>query len=172
MARADQVMVTGLSLYIPFHTGPVWDMHPYNFRSAMASGIVVYNDLDDETFSDEMARQAIVELKQLRPLFQGSIYPLMPLTISQADWYAYQLDRPDLDRGCAFVFRRPEAAGDTRQLKLRKIDPAATYSASITGETYDEPAPREMSGRELLALEVQIQSKPGSALLRYERKTQ
>ena len=172
MARADQVMVTGLSLYIPFHTGPVWDMHPYNFRSAMASGIVVYNDLDDETFSDDLARQAIVELKQLRPLFQGNIYPLMPLTISQADWYAYQLDRPDLNRGCAFVFRRPEASGDTRQLELRNIDPEATYLASITGETYIEPAPREMSGRELLTLEVQIQSKPGSALLRYDRETQ
>ena len=125
MGRADQVMVSGLSLYIPFHTGPVWDMRPYCFRSAMSSGIVLYNDLGDPQFVGELARQAIAELKRLRPLFQGDLYPLLPLTTSQSDWYAFQLDRPSLQRGCVLVFRRAEArrrtprhcacSGSTRQ---------------------------------------------------------
>lgn len=42
------------------------------------------------------------------------------------------------------------------------------YSVSITGETYDEPAPKKMSGHELLQLGIRIESRPGSALLRYE----
>ena len=169
MGRADQVMVTGLSLYLPFHTGPVWDLRPYCFRSAMASGIVIYNDLDGEGFSDELARQAIAELKELRPLFQGDLYPLLPLTTSQADWYAYQLDRPDLGQGCALFFRRPEATEPSCQVELHNIDPAATYQVTLTGETYDEGGPEQLSGRELERRTIKIPAVPGSALLRYTK---
>ncbi len=91
MATADQVMVTGLSLYIPFHTGPVWDVRPYCFRSAMSAGIALYNDLDAWTLDSDTTRQAIAELKRIRPLHQGDIYPLFPLTTSPSDWHALQL---------------------------------------------------------------------------------
>jgi alpha-galactosidase len=169
MAQADQVMVTGLSLYVPFHTGPIWDVRPYCFRSAMTSGIVLYNDLDRDEWSDELARQAIAELKRLRPLFQGDLYPLLPLGTSQAEWYAYQLDRPDLGEGCALFFRRPECPGSTCAVRLHNIDAQATYRVSITGETYAEGEPREVPGRELCRPTVEIDSQPGSALLRYHR---
>jgi len=169
MAQADQVMVAGLSLYLPFHTGPIWDMRPYCFRSSMTSGIVLYNDLDRDEWSDELAEQAIAELKELRPLFQGDIYPLLPLTASQADWYAYQLDRPDLAEGCALFFRRPDCTRSTCDVRLQNIDPQATYSTSITGETYDRPEAKEVKGNELAGLRLKIEACPGSALLRYRR---
>jgi alpha-galactosidase len=169
MARADQVMVTGLSLYVPFHTGPIWDMHPYGFRSAMAAGICLYGDVDRPGFPDDLARQAIAELKELRPLFLGDIYPLMPLTTRQTDWYAYQLDRPDLGEGCAFFFRRPESDVLMVDIALRALDPDARYRVSVTGETYEPGAWAERSGRELMRPEVLIREKPGSALLRYKR---
>ena len=172
MGRADQVMVTGLSLYLPFHTGPVWDLQPYCFRSAMASGIVIYNDLQSEGFSDQLAPQAIAELKQLRPLFQGDIYPLLPLTTSQSDWYAYQLDRPDLAEGCVFFFRRPENRDASCQVDLEKIDSNAAYRVTLTGETYDQPEARQMSGGDLSRPTIQIPTAPGSALLRYRRVPQ
>ncbi len=171
MARADQVHTAGLSLYLPFHAGPLWDMHPYSFRSAMTSSVVLYERILHDDFPAELASKGIAELKQLRPLFLGDIYPLMDLTTSQKDWYAYQLHRPDLNRGCAFIFRRPDAPDDTRRICLRKIDPAAKYLVSITGETYEEPARTEMSGHELLQLRIRIESKPGSTLLRYEGVT-
>ena len=167
MAVGDQVHVAGLALYIPFQSGPLWDMHPYSFRSAMTSSVVLYERILHKDFPAELARKGIAELKRLRPLFVGDIYPLMELTTSQKDWYAYQLHRPDLNRGCALVFRRPEAADDTRSIRLHKIDPAARYLVRITGETYDEPAPKEMSGRELLQVKVRIESKPGSVLVWY-----
>jgi alpha-galactosidase len=169
MACADQVMVTGLSLYLPFHTGPIWDMRPYCFRSAMSSGIVLYNDLDRDEWSDELARQAIAELKELRPLFQGDIYPLLPLTTSQADLYAYQLDRPDLAEGCALFFRRADCTRSACEVRLHTIDPQATYLVSITGETYEQADVAEIRGGELLHPAVQIDTQPGSALLRYTR---
>jgi alpha-galactosidase len=167
MAAADQVMVTGLSLYLPFHSGPVWDARPYCFRSAMASGIVLYNDLDRNEWSDELARQGIAELKALRPLFQGDIYPLLPLTTSHSDWYAYQLDRPDLGTGCALFFRRPQCTRPACEVRLHNIDPQATYLVSITGETYDRAQPKEVPGSALSRPTVQIEKQPGSALLRY-----
>ena len=169
MALGDQVMVTGLSLYLPFHTGPIWDTRPYCFRSAMTSGIVLYNDLDRDEWSDGLTRQAIGELKELRPLFQGDIYPLLPLTTSQTDWYAYQLDRPDLGKGCALFFRRPDCTQSAREVQLRNIDIEATYLMSVTGETYDTAKPKEVRGSELLRPTIQIEKQPGSALLHYHR---
>ncbi len=123
----------------------------------------------DPGFSDELARQAIAELKELRPLFQGDIYPLLPLTTSQSDWYAYQLDRPDLGQGCALFFRRPEAPESSCQVQLHSIDPEATYQVTLTGETYDQPEPKELSGNALRQRTIEIPAAPGSALLRYEK---
>jgi alpha-galactosidase len=170
MGRADQVMVTGLSLYYPLHTGPVWDMRPYSFRSAMSPGIVIYTDTESKEFSAESARQGIAELKTLRPLFLGDIYPLLPLTTSQADWYAYQLDRSDLRQGCVLVFRRPQSPDAAREVRLENVDPDATYSVSITGETYGHAEPKAMSGRDLARRKFQIDTRPGSVLLQYQKK--
>lgn len=169
MGRADQVMVSGLSLYYPLHAGPVWNMQPYNFRSAMSLGIVIYTDLESEEFSADLAQKGIAELKQLRPYFLGDMYPLLPITTSQQDWYAYQLDRPDLGEGCALVFRRPESSDAVRKLCLERIDPHVEYSVSITGETYELAPATRMNGRELEEIEVRIDAKPGSALIRYKR---
>jgi len=169
MGRADQVMVTGLSLYYPLHTGPVWDMRPYNFRSAMSLGIVIYTDLESEEFSADSAKKGIAELKQLRPYFLGDIYPLLPLTTSQQDWYAYQLDRPDLGEGCVLVFRRPESPETSRKVRLEAIDPKAEYSVSITGETYELAPPTKTSGDALQEVDVRIDAQPGSTLIRYKR---
>ena len=54
----------------------------------------------------------------------------MKLTMHQDDWYAHQLYRPDSNRACAFVFRRPPAADGARRIRLRKIDPATKRSAA------------------------------------------
>jgi alpha-galactosidase len=169
MARADQVHVAGLGLYIPFQSGPLWDMHPYSFRSAMTSSVVLYERILQPEFPDQLARDGIAELKQLRPLFQGDVYPLMDLTARQDDWYAYQLSRPDLKRGCALFFRRPKSPDESAEVVLRDVDPKATYRVSVTGETYQQGPWREVPGRELLQLKIEIDSKPGSALVRYER---
>jgi len=169
MGRADQVMVTGLSLYYPLHTGPVWDMRPYSFRSAMSPGIVIYTDLEEKEFSEEAARQGIAELKSLRPLWFGDIYPLLPLTTSQRDWYAFQLDRPDLDEGCVLVFRRPESPDAARRVRLERIDPNGEYLVSTTGETYESAPWAKVSGRAIQERDVRIDVRPGSTLIRYRR---
>ena len=65
------------------------------------------------------------------------------------------------------VFRRPESPDAAREIRLENIDPEARYSVSITGETYQHAEPIIMSGRELAQRKVQIDARPGSALLQY-----
>lgn len=172
MGRADQVHVAGLALYIPFQSGPLWDMHPYSVRSAMTSSVVLYERILHDDFPSDLAKKGIAELKQLRPFFLGDIYPLLELTTSQEDWYAYQLHRPDLDEGCALFFRRPESPDIAQQVELQRIDPDAAYTVSITGETYDAAEPKTVAGSDLSRLSIRIERKPGSALVRYMRLTQ
>ncbi len=168
MGRADQVHVAGLNLYLPFHTGPVWDERPYIWRSAMAAGIVLYGNV--EGFDRDRSAAAVAELKSLRPFFLGDFYPLTEVTTSQERWHAYQLDRPDLAAGCALIFRRPECAGQTIEVELEGIAQTAAYEVSITGETYRHGPWQDMPGAELERLAVAIPEQPGSALVRYRRK--
>lgn len=169
MGLADQVIVAGLFRYLPFHSGPIWDVRPYSFRSAMTSGIVFYNNLEDPDFPFDLARQGIRELKELRPYFLGDVYPLLPLDLEQNSWYAYQLDRPDLKEGCVFFFRRPESPYLVVDVTLYNIEPDEQYMVSITGETYKKGPWRQMRGNELMNSEIKILAKPGSSLLRYKQ---
>ncbi len=169
MALADQNMVLGLALYLPFQSGPLWDMHPYSFRSAMTSSVVLYERILHDEFPRELAKQGIAELKALRPLFLGDVYPLTEPSIDQAAWCAYQLDRADLGEGCVFVFRRPECKQSTFEVRLHNIDADAIYRVSTAGETYAAAEPGEMIGRELAHRTLTVDVQPGSALLRYKR---
>jgi len=169
MARSDQVHNAGLNLYIPFHSGPLWDMHPYSLRSAMNSTVVVYERILHKGFPSKLATQGIAEIKQLRPLWLGDIYPLMDLTTSQKDWYAFQLHRADLEEGCALFFRRSKSSDVTRNVSLKEIDPNATYQVSITGETYEQAPWQKLLGSELIHQTINIEAKGNSALLRYRR---
>ena len=97
------------------------------------------------------------------------MYPLRKLTSSQSDWFAYQLDRPDLGEGCVFFFRRPESDAVTCDTSLRAINPNADYEVSLTGETYEHAPWKMMKGREFIRPGIAIKEKPGSALLRYRK---
>jgi alpha-galactosidase len=167
LGRNEQVMTAGLSLYFPMHSGVAFDMNPYGIRSAMTGGVVIHGDIERKGFPTQLCRQGIAETKELRPLFLGDIYPLLHLTSSQKDWYAFQLDRPDLKEGCVLVFRRPESKIIMCELNLYRIDPEAIYNVSITGETYRQGPWKRMSGSELMNRNVTIAEKPGSVLLRY-----
>ena len=167
MGCADQIHVAGLSLYIPFHTGPVWASKPYVWRSAMAAGIALYGRIDD--FDSEMTRQAVDELRRLRPCFEGDFYLLTPLSTSQRVWHAYQLHRPDLDRGCALFFRRPDCPDDTLNVRLRDIQSDSTYRVRWTGEHFDTRDVQTVRGATLQSPIVSIEDQPGSVLLEYER---
>ena len=166
MGCADQIHVAGLSLYLPYHTGPVWSSRPYSWRSAMGAGIALYGRIED--FDSHMTRQAVAELHRLRPYFEGDFHLLTPLTTAQDSWHAYQLHLPSLDRGCVMLFRRPECPDPTVQLQLRGIVADHEYRVTRTGETYESSPPEAMSGAELQSISTTIDQRPGSMVLEYE----
>ncbi len=169
MGRASQVHVGGLSLYLPIHAGPLWSVEPYNVRSCMSGTAVLYDRILKDGFPDELARQGIAEVQELRPYFLGDYYPLMELTTEQSDWWAYQLDRPDLGEGIVLAFRRPESSESAATVRLRSIDADSEYEVNVTGETYTQGTPQTLRGEAIQELQIVIREQPGSSLIRYRR---
>ncbi len=165
----NQFQGAALSRWVPLHTAGVYEWTPYDFRSVMSAGIVLYAIEKKEPFLLDNARRAVSELKRLRPYFLGDFYPLLPLTIASHDWCAYQYDRPDMAAGCAFFFRRHESPFPAMDAQLRAIDQAADYRVTTAG-TFDWPPHVRMTGRELRHRTITIAEQPGSLLLVYEKE--
>ena len=165
---ASQVHVGGLSLYIPFHAGPLWSMEPYNVRSCTSGTVVLYERILDAKSPTETAQKALAEVKATRRYFYGDFYPLAKLTASQADWWAYQLHLPKKNEGILFVFRRPQAEAETLTVAPEEIDADATYEVSVTKETYETAPFARMKGSALAQLPVAL-PRPGSGLIRYRK---
>lgn len=164
----DQVQTAGLSRWVPLHAAAVWTFTPYDFRSAMAVGIVPYCDIRTESFPVKNAQHALAELKRLRPLFLGDFYPLLPLTVIYHDWCAYQYHRPDLGRGFAVFLRRHESPFPTMDIALQAIDIEVEYEVSITS-TFDNTPRKRLSGAKLAKMPITIPDAPGSVLMCYSR---
>ena len=91
----------------------------------------------------------------------------MPYNRDEHRWLAWQFDRPEHGDGVVEAFRREKAEAASTTMRLQGLDPAARYR--ITG-------PHSLkatiaSGNELLenGLPVQIDERPGAAVVRYER---
>ena len=165
---AGQVQNAALTQYVPFSTSALYAFDPYTFRSTMSAGVPCYMDLRDPALDRDQARAAITELKSLRKYWLGDIHALTPITVSSADWCAYQLDRPDLGEGIALYFRRHESPYLGIAANLRGIDPVATYEVSLAPD-YAEPDAQRMTGERLATLPIVIEDKPGCILLRYRK---
>jgi hypothetical protein len=164
----DQVQAAGLSLYVPLHAGGVWAFDPYTFRSIATTGGNLCPDARAADFPSDLAKAAIAEAKALRPLYLGDYYPLTDITLDEAHWIGWQLDRPELGRGFALFFRRPRSPYAALDAALRGLDPAATYEVTFA-EDYGGGTARKMPGKELAKLRVDIPSAPGSLLVTYAK---
>jgi len=191
----DQCINAGLACWVPLFGGGVWNFSPYAVRSQMIGGFTFGCQIDlsrfsmdsrqevtskevlahgqflwDKAFPQELARQAIAEWRSIRPFFTGDFHLLVPLTVSEHDWCAWQFHRADLRAGFAMLFRRHRSPYPTATLSLRQIEPDAAYEVSLS-QSYD-PAPTvRMKGRELQEMSVTIEEWPGSLLVRYKQIT-
>ncbi|HUT33425.1 MAG TPA: alpha-galactosidase [Planctomycetota bacterium] len=164
----DQVQMAGLSLYVPFHTGGVWAFDPYHWRSIATTGVNLCPDARAKDFPTELAKAAIAEAKSLRPFYQGDYYPLLPITLDDSHWIAWQLHRPDLDAGFAVFFRRPQSPYTAAEVALRGLDPKATYELTFF-PGYEPKGKKRSTGAELAQFTAEVPSAPASLLIRYQR---
>jgi alpha-galactosidase len=97
---------------------------------------------------------------KVRPLYSGDYYPLTPHSLEKSTWIAWQFHRADLGEGLVQAFRRPEAANETRTVKLRGLDPNQRY------EIENLDGGKEVrTGAELLrGFDVTLHEKPAAAV--------
>jgi alpha-galactosidase len=128
-----QCQTGGLALYVPVSTTSIGDLEDlYRFRSTLSQGMnldqgAVLRAAQDPAFRGRLARW-LGELERVRELFMGDYYPFTGVTIARTDWFAYQLNRPDLGRAAVISIRRDECPFEAATYLLRGLDPAASYA--------------------------------------------
>ncbi|MCC6124481.1 MAG: alpha-galactosidase [Pirellulales bacterium] len=171
---ADQLQNGGLFRWIPLHGCGNFGLEPsYVFRSGMTAGnILVAGSLNGpESSSDRKAADAVrktIELyKKLRPFMIGDFYPLFPHDESESQWYGYQFDNPNLQAGCALLFRREKSPDALKTIPLQGLDPLASYEVA----NLDEGTSTKISGKDLLdkSSVVEIKTQPGAAVIVYRK---
>ena len=139
--EAAQSMTQGLAPWIPLTgQGAVID-DAYDFRSGMGATMILGFDYlnPNAPFWDSVIDRT-VEYLGIQELFQGDFYPLLPYTLDDGFFTAFQFDRPDRDAGLVQAFRRPLAAQTTQTIRLRGLNPVAQYAVDF----FDEPGPLTM----------------------------
>ena len=167
-SAAAQYQTMELSLWVPVNAGILNGFDPYIFRSEATMGGVIGLDLSAPYVALDQVKTAIAELKSLRPFWLGDYYPLTEVNLDEHAWAGWQFYRPDLGAGFAVLFRRSLSPKTTFEASLRGLDSSASYEVTFA-KTYEVTEKRTMTGEELWHLHVEIESAPGSMLIRYKK---
>jgi len=188
----NQVSTEGLAYWRP-HFGTILQIRAqdnYHFLSGSSSGLAfaLFNvsgtreeigTFIPPNFPFDWLRTEIANLKRLRPYYYGDYYPLLPCS-SKADcnpdaselsaafeWAAWQFNRPEEGDGMIQAFRRTKNDDSRKILRLRGLDPRASYKIS----DLDAGVLITTSGNELMhhGLPVKIGAKPGAAVILYKK---
>lgn len=180
-AIGHQCMTYGMSFWLPYYgTGTVatrnasyygtgrTPVEPYAFWSNACPGFGLGLDVRLTDLDYPALRRLIGQWRQVAPNYYGDFYPLTSWTRDNTLWMAWQFDRPEAGEGMVQVFRRHESDYESARLRLRALDPDATYLVTRleTGEQFSCP------GQHLLenGLLITLTNKPGTAVLAYRRQ--
>jgi alpha-galactosidase len=188
---AEQGHLYGISFWIPYHgTGvvdtesmkaskiypPAWMpkgekqwvvTNTYLYRSVMSPHLTPCFDMRKRDLDYVTLRRLTAEWRRIAPCYYGDYYPLTPYSLANDRWMAWQFDRPDLGQGVVQAFRRGQSVSAVERFKLCGLQADARYSVA----NVDVVGTTEMTGRQLMeeGLSVQIQERPGSAVIAYKR---
>jgi hypothetical protein len=187
------VSTEGLAYWRP-QFGTIFQTRPrddYHFRSGFAAGtgFALFNSggtpqqvgkFIPADFPFDWLRAEITQYKRLRPYYNSDYYPLLPCSSNAActtsaasersadfEWAAWQFNRPEQRDGIVQAFRRSGNEESTKTLLLRGLDPNRRYR--VIGAEKELRSP--ILGRDLmqLGLRIEINEKPGAAVLFYEQ---
>lgn len=114
-------------------------------------------------------KKAIGEYREVQPYFYGDFYPLLPYSLSDTTWTAWQWNRPEKKDGLVIVLRRPKSPFTSMELRLQHLDPNASYKVEIR-TTYDKGPIKEMKGSDLANLQIHLADAPSSTLIFYSQE--
>ncbi len=175
-----QVGTHGLSHWVPLVGGctPPRPGNTYNLRSGWCGGLPFslfpaggFGKASTAPIAEypvDWHRKMLAEYRRVRPYFKGDFYPLTNCTVSPKDWFAYQMDRPDLGAGLVVAFRREDSPFESARFKLRGLEQSGAYRVA----NLDPPeAAVEMTGKELMesGLPVTMARAPQAVSLVYQR---
>ena len=171
-AAWDQAQTAGLSRFVPLNATistcglPKYqELSLYSLRSAATSGFGICQESFAKDFQTDLFKKVIAEVKMLRPLYLGDFYPLTSINVNSEVWCAWQFDRPEMGRGFAMFFRRPQSPNPDIEVSMRGLDPRAEYEVTFV----DSSETRRLTGANLAKLRVEIANAPGSALVTYRK---
>jgi alpha-galactosidase len=168
----NQCHTYGMSFWYPYAgtgTGS-GEINPYLLRSVMCAHFTACFDVRRTNLDYDMIRRVMGQWREFARYFYGDYYPLTPYSLESDDWIAWQFDCPEQGEGMIQAFRRDASIYESARLRLRGLDPAATYTVT----NLDESGSAQLSGRELGAtgLPVVIPEQPGSAVIIYKKAAQ
>jgi len=165
---AMQNMTYGMALWIPYFGTGINRVDPYSFRSDMCPAAVLQLDVRRKDLDYDGLRRLCSQWRQIAEYYYGDYYPLVGYSTRTDTWVAWQFDRPEHGDGLVQVFRRPDSPFEVARFRLHGLDPSSQYEVANP----DVPGIKQMTGQELMekGLLVEIRDRPGSAVLRYERR--
>ena len=156
----------GIASWVPYYGSGVPCETPYIIRSGLFPFLQFAVDTQPPKW--DLYRQETAHWQSFRDDLLGDYYPLLPASLENTPWMAWQFDRPELGRGVVQAFRRPASNYQSAQLPLKGLDASATYTVTDV----DAPdRPQTLTGKQLMTtgLEVRMDTRPAATILRYER---
>ena len=164
VVEGNQGHTYGLSFWLPFQGTGCYLYDSYAARSFYLASFGM-GGLSQENVAAQ--KKAYAESSTIAPLMLGDYYPLTSYSRQLDRWIAWQFNRPEQGDGVVQAFRRGECAESGVTLHLKGLDPSARYELT----NFDREGMTIISGKELMGkgLALEIQDKPGAAVITYRR---
>lgn len=166
-----QCHTTGIARWIPYSgtgigilTGD-WYRSRSCYGPAMTTEAWMYADQEIDAETTAAMRPIFAEYLRVRPYLTEDFYSVASDAVVDDVWCCHQYDRPEAGDGILLCFRRPKSVCDRAVLRLRGLDPAASYEFrdAGTGETV------RVTGGEAANFSVVIDEPRGSRLWFYHK---
>jgi alpha-galactosidase len=166
--ESNQGQTFGLASWVPLFGSGISCDDPYTVRSQMIPFLALGMDPDKKMDWDLFHRESTNWLK-MRDELLGDFYPLLPYSLDDGDWMAWQFDRPEHGTGVVQAFRHAKSPFFSARFPLHGLDPQANYL--LTDVDSLDP-PRTITGQELLSngLEVRMDNPRSARIILYQKK--
>jgi alpha-galactosidase len=165
---SQQLHTYGIAFWIPFYGTGVNSAEPYVFRSQTSCPhTTACYDMRNREIDYAEVRRLYKQWRQVAPYYFGDYYPLTSYGTGNDVWMAWQFNRPEQGDGMVQAFRRADSIYESARLRLRGLDPDATYLV----RNLDAARGAKLAGRELMqqGLLISLPARPQAAVIVYHR---
>ena len=141
-STGDQCQTAGIASWVPHYLCAARLDNRYNFRSNLAPALGLFFPGNFEKSDWALFRQRLAEWRGVADCFYGDYYPLSEWNSREDGRLAWQFNRPEQGDGIVQAFRRSDCGEASQTLRLRGLDPAATYEVT----NLDEDGSTKVSG--------------------------